>query len=542
MPDRDDLLILAAGILTPEVISGERRVEPGFVAVRGGIITEIGSRGDADDRMAAAERLVDLGAGTLAPGFIDAHIHPVMGLEVARGLDFSGITDRTEARAALTAYLQTLGEIPVGGWVLGWGLDPAALDGVFDNSLLDGIAQDLLVFITLFDAHGALVSEAALAVAGITGTEVFEDASSVGVHQGRPTGVLFELSAVILVQQHIPTLTFDERVDALSALLEGMAATGLVAGQMLDLGSDDTFDLLEELERRGDLGIRLMISPWLTPGLADDRLDELFALQGRRGRRWEVDGVKLMIDGTIDNGTAWLFEPDTHGGSTDSLWLDPQEYRRAVDFFHRRSVRTTTHAIGDKGISFVAETLASLEPNGTQHRIEHIETLPDEVLEQIVVSGAAASMQPTHCTLYTRADHTDNWSERLGDERADLAWRVRDLRDRGVAVALGSDWFVAPYDPRVIFASAQLRRPPGRYDVAPVQPDQGLSARRALEGYTSQYWASIGRTGGTIEVGNRADFSGFADNPLSCDPDTFASSEVLLTVVDGDVVTHNRAG
>ncbi len=82
---------------------------------------------------------------------------------------------------------------------------------------------------------------------------------------------------------------------------------------------------------------------------------DVVALQERAGRRWHVRGVKLMIDGTVDNGTAWLFEPDARGESTESLWLDETEYRRAVAFFHDRGIPTTTHAIGDRGIAFVAE-------------------------------------------------------------------------------------------------------------------------------------------------------------------------------------------
>ncbi|MGI5472236.1 hypothetical protein [Streptomyces sp. CA-132043] len=44
----------------------------------------------------------------------------------------------------------------------------------------------------------------------------------------------------------------------------------------------------------------------------------------------------------------------------------------------------------------------------------------------------------------TRADHTDNWSRRLGEERAGRAWHCRDLWDSGADVVLGSDWPIAP--------------------------------------------------------------------------------------------------
>ena len=531
---RIDLLLIAGTVLTPAAIEagGSGRT---VVAVRDGIIVGVAPEASADSVAwaAAAAEVLDLGDATVSAGFVDAHIHPIMGLQLTRGLDLSGITDREAVRAAIAAYVA--GRPADEEWILAWGLDPAVFGGrEFGNDLLAGVDGGRKLFITLFDGHSALASSAAIEATGVRGDEVFADASALGLEaEGRPNGMLYEFSAQQLVLAHIPELTFDDRVRQLADLLGGMAATGIVAGQMLDLMAADSFDLLEELERRQDLPIRLRISPSVFPGFTREDLERHLEYQELAGRRWYVRGVKLMIDGTIDNGTAWLFEPDTKGESTQSLWLDPAEYREAVRFFHAHGIPTATHAIGDKGVAFVAETLASLPASDVQHRIEHIETLPDEVLDEIIASGAAASMQPTHCTLFTRADHTDNWSQRLGDERADRAWRTRDLRDRGAILALGSDWPIAPYDPRAILAAAQLRRPAGQEEVEPVRPDQSLSARAALEGYTSEYWRSVGEPGGRIEPGLPADLTVWARNPLTTDPDEFAGSEVLLTVVGG---------
>ncbi|WP_426622986.1 amidohydrolase [Leifsonia sp. McL0607] len=539
-----DLLLIAGTVLTPAAIEAGGRSGRTAVAVRDGIIVGVAPESDAlvAGWPAAAAEVLDLGDATVSAGFVDAHIHPVMGLRLTRGLDLSGITEREAVRAAIAAYVA--GRPADEDWILAWGLDPAVFGGgEFGNDLLAGVDGGRKLFITLFDGHSALASAAAIDAAGVRGDAVFSDASALGLDaDGRPNGMLYEFSAQQLVLEHIPDQIFDDRVQQLADLLAGMAATGIVAGQMLDLMAEDSFELLEELERRQDLPIRLRISPSVFPGFTRDDLERHLRYQELAGRRWYVRGVKLMIDGTIDNGTGWLFEPDTKGESRQSIWLDPAEYREAVRFFHEHGIPTATHAIGDKGIAFVAETLRSLPPSDVQHRIEHIETLPYDVLDEIIASGAAASMQPTHCTLYTRADHTDNWSQRLGDERADRAWRTRDLRDRGAILALGSDWPIAPYDPRGIVAAAQLRRPAGREQVEPVGPDQSLSARAALEGYTSEYWRSVGEPGGRIEPGLPADFTVWALSPLTTDPDTFAESAVLLTVVGGTPSERDTSG
>jgi predicted amidohydrolase YtcJ len=150
-----------------------------------------------------------------------------------------------------------------------------------------------------------------------------------------------------------------------------------------------------------------------------------------------------------------------------------------------------------------------------------------------------ASMQPTHCTEYTAADQSDNWSVRLGPTRARRGWRIRDLREAGVRVALGSDWPIADFDPRGILAAAQLRRRGGARDRAPIQPDQAISARMALEGYTTHAAWSVGEQEdtGSLEVGKRADLTAFAADPLVVPPDELVDAPIVLTVADG-AITH----
>lgn len=532
MPENIDLLILAGTVLTPEALAGAP-AEAGFVAIRAGEIVGVGTPDAVDAWRAHAQRVVDLGDATLTAGIVDAHIHPVAGIGMTRGVDLSAAQTLDEAQRSLAAEAVDAGE-----WVFGWGLNPNVFGEAAPSArVFDLLPPDRLAFVQLFDAHSAIASAAALERAGVTGAETFDDSSSVAVDaQGAPTGYLLEHSAMDRVTRIAPSLTFEERRDALVAILRGMAETGVTIGQMLDSSDPDAFDLFDAIEAEGKMPIRLRVSPMAVPGSTETDWARLADLQGRHGRRWEVRGIKLMIDGTIDNGTAWLREPDTLGESTESLWLSPPEYAAAVEYFHARGIPTTTHAIGDRGIEFVAATLNALERTGVPHRMEHIETLPDDVLDLIVEAGVSVSMQPTHCTHFTRADHTDNWSRRLGDERADRAWRTRDLHEKGVVVALGSDWPVAPYDARATLAAAMLRRPAGRAEVAPIRPDQALDAPVALDAHTRGWWRSVGESGGTIEEGMPAYLTAFSADPLSADPDAFATAAVLLTVVGGDVV------
>lgn len=538
-PETIDVVILSKSILLGE----DLQETDGFLAVNDGVIVGTGPAGEARNWTPRARQVIDAGSATVTPGLIDAHIHPILGSTIARGLDLNGLTDLNAVRGALARYAATTSHATGSDWLFAWGLDPVVFgESEFSNTFLEDVLDGELVFITLFDGHAAVVSDAGIRKAGVTGQEPLPGSGYIGLDaNGRPNGMLYEMAAMELVRNILPELTFEERVDALDSLLRSMAESGLVAGQMLDFGQEDSLDVLAALEERGELAIRLRISPWVMPGVTREELDARLAMQGRHGRRWHVHGIKLMMDGTIDNGTAWLFDPDTHGESQQPLWREPEDLVAAMRLFHERGIPTATHAIGDQAVSYVAKAIAALPDNGTKHRIEHIESIPDSVLQEVVEAGATTSLQPTHCALYSRADHSDNWSRRLGPERADLAWRTKDLRDAGAVVALGSDWPIAPYDPRGIIAAAQTRRPAGRPDIEPVQPQQALSARAALEGYTSQYWKSVGEAGGVLEVGARADLTIFDGNPLTTAPDLFTDTPVVLTMVDGDVVVNRIA-
>jgi predicted amidohydrolase YtcJ len=537
-----DVIILAGTIHTMDgMLSGSPA--PQAVAVRGGVIAAVGSRADAAGWQAA--EVIDFGDAVLTPGLVDCHIHPVFGLELTRGCDLSGAADLAAVRALLRA--EAAATAP-GEWVRGWGLDPNVFgSAAAHRGLIDDAVAGRPCLIRLFDGHSALASSRALDIAGVTGPRSFDQAAEVVCDGGgRPTGFLLEAAAVELVARVMPVESFAERKARLAELLTRFSRSGLTGAHVMDCG-DDSLELYRALEEEtdGGLPLRLRISPWCMPGSREPDWRGLAEQIGVGGRHWQVAGIKLFVDGTVDNGTAWLFEPDAYGESVAPFWPRPEEYAAAVRYFAGRGIPTATHAIGDAGVAAVLDAFESLPP-GTPpgvHRIEHLETVPDELIGRFARSGLIASMQPTHCTHYSRADHSDNWSTRLGTERANNAWRCADLRAAGTVLGLGSDWPIAPFEPLPILADAQLRRRSGRPGEQPIVPGQALTARQALEGYTSHAARAAGewQVSGSITVGKRADFTVFDVDPLAAAPDDLAAARVLATFVDGQA-QHSAVG
>ncbi|HEY5882842.1 MAG TPA: amidohydrolase [Nakamurella sp.] len=505
------------------------------VAVTGGVIAGVGQRSDVAGWRGARTEVIDLGAATVTPGLVDGHIHPVFGLDLTQGADLSGVRDLDE----LVHSLRRAQRAEPGEWVLGWGLNPNAFGRTpITHQPLVRAVGDIPVFILMFDAHAAIASPAALKRAGIDGAREFAGGASIVCDEsGTPTGHLLEIPAYEPVRAVLPAQSTSVRRSRFRDLLQRMAAAGLTAGNAMDFEGDSA-DLVGTLAAGQGLPIRLRFAPFCMPGVTRAELDDLVDRQRTGCSRWRVDGVKFMIDGTVDGGTAWLSDADSHGESTAPFWPDPAEYAWAARYLADRGVPVVTHAIGDAGVRYVLDTLEGTRRGRVPHRIEHIETIPSELVGRFRALDVTASMQPTHCTLYTSADHSDNWSERLGSERANRAFRCRDLADAGARLALGSDWPVAPFDPRGVIADAQLRRPHGHADAAPVLPGQALTARQALHGYTtaSAQAAGLGDVAGRIAPGYRADLSAFGLDPLTTAPDEFAQSPVPLTVVDGVAV------
>lgn len=537
------LVLLSARLLDP--VTGAFLPETAL-ALSAGRISALGDNRAMRALADSTTTVIDLNGAVVTPGLVDGHIHPVTGAELTHGLDLSGCADLDAVRDALAREVRTLAP---GAWLHGWGLDPNVFgDGPVEAAALGPVLDGVPALLLLFDAHSMLASPRALELAGVEGPRTFDQSAEVVCDDaGRPTGLLLEDAACALVERVAPQPTRTQRRDRLAAALRSMAATGLTGGHVMD-ANGDSLALYAELDAAGELPMRLRVAPWCQPGADTEALHALIEQQGGGGTLWQVAGVKLFMDGTIDNGTAWLEHPDCHGESTHAFWPDPAAYTHVIGELHRAGVPTATHAIGDAAVRHALDAIEKAQAGGApgtggvRHRIEHIETVPDDTLLRFAALDVIASMQPTHCTDFTRADHTDNWSRRLGEERASRAWRCRDLWNSGATVVLGSDWPIAPYPPLGVMAGARHRRPSRDLSRPAHGPEQALTALEALQGLTVNAARAAGeeRQAGRLAVGHRADLTVFADNPLTTAATDLPDLPVLLTVLNGHP-THRAA-
>ncbi len=506
------------------------------VAWSDGRIVAVGSDAEIREVCDATTQVTDAHGATVTPGLTDGHQHLLQGAIFAQGLNLDRVNSLSDLREKLAAERRRIGP---DAWLLGFALEYAAFEGAtYHHSLLNDAAGPGPMFLYALDVHTGFVNDRALEIANVTGPMQLEDASIVVVDASeKPTGELLEMAAMRTVLDSVPVPTQEEKLGWYAQTIADQNALGITEIHMMD-GDLDSIATFKELESRGQLGMRILQHHFIYPYTPDEEVAELLQTNSSRGEMWHADGVKFMLDGVIDTGTAWLEEPDSHGEGVEPMWPDLDLYFSRAKSFHDKGFRIATHAIGDRAVREVLDFYATL-PGGSagRHRIEHIETAPDRTVARFAPEQVTASMQPIH-VRWVAHDLSDPWSQRLDTQRCSHAWRSGDLFASGALVVLGSDWPVAPYDPRMGFFAAQRRRAHDVADPGPVGTTRALTGEQTLAGYTVNAARAVGAQSdrGMIRVGMAADLVTWQDDPVQVAPEDIIDMEVLQTVSAGRIV------
>ncbi|MBI5368548.1 MAG: amidohydrolase [Planctomycetes bacterium] len=506
--------------------------------VRGNRIATVGA--DAEIRAAAAAspgcRLLDACGAHLLPGFHDAHIHLLSGGLAAEQADLS--TENT-LEGALAALRRFAAAHPADTWVLGRGWQYGIVPpGAFPTRQdLDRAVPDRPVHLESYDGHASWANSQALARAGVTAaTPDPEDGRIVREADGRtPAGVLLE-SATGLVDEHVPGPDAATLRRAARTALRYCLELGITSVDHITHSTDD-FALFAELAERGELPIRLSLSPPL-----DGDLDEYAALRRRHASPFLRFGfLKGFLDGVIESKTAFMltpYEQDTARGKPN---FTPQRLRRLVERAHARGFPVALHAIGDAAVRLALdafEAAIARHPDlHLRHRIEHIEVVDPADVPRFARLGVIASMQPFHANPFGETPDDGVWSLNLGARRLPMTFAWRALAAAGARLAFGSDWPVMTAAPLQGLAVAMTRRDEQGRPADGWNAHQAVTVDTAVAAYTEGSAYAIGREGelGRLAPGYLADLV-VLDPAVRLDqPATLWQGNVRVVVVDGEV-------
>ena len=394
--DRDPLILAGGPILTMADPAGVEAV-----ALRGDRILHAGSL--ADCRAVAGERRQerDLGGLVLMPGFVDAHIHPLMYGQTASWTDV-GPQRASSIDALIELLYGRAAELEPGAALWAYGYDqrqlaerrhPTAAD-------LDRAAPGRAVYVMHSSGHGAVVSTAALDLAGIDTTTPDVAGGEIGRDpDGKPDGRLMDAawdlalgSDGVKIGRHGPNIHVPESPEALSGHLEAAQDAILRAGISTVFDAQVSRRELETYLHVRDGGqLRMRVHLMVISSLLDEVLE--LGLVAPLGDAWlRFAGIKLYADGTLIGRTA--FFPDGYPGEPHEhglLYHDPAEFTELLDRAHAAGLQTGTHALSPAAIGLVLDAIeeaAGRAPRtDARHRIEHCELPTDEQITRMARLG-----------------------------------------------------------------------------------------------------------------------------------------------------------
>jgi predicted amidohydrolase YtcJ len=550
-----DWLFEGGTILTME--SDQPRAEA--VAVRGREIVYVGDRRGAQAWVGPATQRVDLKGGTLLPGLIDSHVHPLLGALLRSGL---GLKIESREREVLTSIADYVKANPGTGVFFGQGWDANLFrdQGGPHRRDLDAISADRPMFFFSSDGHSGWANSKALQMAGITSAT--KDPAVGGYARdadGNPTGYIREVPAMLPVINALNLLEPDVYGPSLQRLLDQFAAMGFTSlfDAAMPFGQEAIYTAIQQLDQKKALPVRLHATQTVSfEGDVPDAVARLSQFHQNYGsEHFKVATLKIIGDGVIENRQAALLKPYLEpAGSFGKLAISTDSVAKLLKQSHQAGFDVHYHTIGDASLRQILDALSTVRKQGVDPKLTlaHVQIADDADQQRLARLKPFITSTGIWCIRFQAVETA------IGADRYNRMFRFGRLqRNHGLNVALGSDW-PATYasgtlgiEPMLNVQAAILRQPPPPLQQAmeqmgadalgpnagdPLPPMQeAFTLDGALQAYTIAGARQLGIDGitGSIKVGKRADLCVLDRDLTSLPTDQIYSARCLLTLMDG---------
>jgi predicted amidohydrolase YtcJ len=522
-----DLVLVLAKIWTGDV----RNPEAEALAVRGGRIVAVGSNKQIEAFKGPQTKVLDANWRRVVPGMIDCHTHMSGG-----GLDLLAMDLRkTKAPADFTRIVgEYAKKQPPGVWLTDGAWDheqwsPVRLPTKAD---LDPATGDHPTCLSRQDGHMMVCNSLALKAGNVTrdtpnppGGVIVKD------EKGEPTGVLKD-TAMDLVWKARPDRTLQEITAGLRAANKHAGANGVTSVQDLPGGPLDVLGW-DALRLNGELTVRVNYRPllqtWPKP---------LETKKSIVNDEWlRIGGVKAFMDGALGAGTALMFAPwNDDPGNSGVPMPEVEGMEERIAAADAAGMQVEVHAIGDKANAQILDIFDRVAkkngPRDRRFRIEHAQHMAEKDFARFASIGVIASMQPYH------AIDDGRWAEkRIGADRIRRTYAFRTFLDRGVHLAFGTDWDVAPLNPLLGLEAAVTRATLDGKNPSGWVPEQKITLAEALTAYTqgSAYAEFQEQEKGRLAPGMLADVIVLDRDIFKAEPQRIHEARVVATIVGGRV-------
>ncbi len=524
----------------------EEKPRAEVVAIKDGIILEVGSSEIVDQYKAENTEIIDLEGAFAMPGFIEGHGH-FSGLGASLiNLNFLKSKNWREIVRQVADKVKTTEK---GEWIIGRGWHQEKWDEPLEREVLgypyhhgiSEISPNNPVILIHASGHSLFANKKAMELAGISpetpnpaGGEIVRD------NQGEAIGV-FEETAMGLIRtaysEYLASLSQDQ-TDAVwrkgvDLAQEECLKKGITSFQ--DAGSSyEEIDKYKAMAENGAFDLRLWAMLRHSYDEMKDNMDGLPVVDVGDGY-FTCRAIKSEIDGALGAYGAWLLSSYNDKLNFEGQNTTPvEEVKNIAGLALEHDMQLCVHAIGDRGNQEILNLMEGIFKNNPDKkdlrwRMEHAQHLDTLDIPRFKQLGVIASMQGVHCI--SDAPFVE---KRLGYERARYgAYPWRSLLDNGAVVTNGTDAPVEDVDPLESFYASVTRK---RIDTGfEFFPEQCMTREEAIYSYTQAcaYAAFEENEKGSLTAGKYADIVVLSNDLIQCTEEEILSTEVKMTMVGG---------
>ena len=470
-------------------------------------ITRVGTESELRSEFPDAE-VRDLGGMTLMPGFVDAHGHFVayamslLQLSLREARDIGSLLDLIRGRASSTG---------ADGWVDARDYDPSKLTERRDPTLdeLDSACPDRPLCLHHVSGHLGLFNTAAMKALGVDSYRL-EEGPFISAIQNIPAGSPDDIHRVMLEAQ------------------ERFASYGITTAQEA-LIKKEMVPLVRPLMESPEFWMDVM--GFVDAGHRDEVVGMLGCPMGERRGRLKIKGVKILLDGSPQGGTAWMAEPyqDGHNGSAT---VDLDDLRGYLEEAAGLGIEVAVHCNGDAACRALVEAAEYVHSRTglDQHVVMiHSQFLTPDLMDRMAAIGMEPSFFVSHAWYWG-----DLYVELFGRARADRLSPCGTALSKGMRITVHQDEPVLePWPMDSVFCAVNRSTEGG--DTR--GPGERIGIMDALRAVTADSAGQNRETGiGSIKEGNMADLVILDHNPLRCEPGKLREVTVIETIKGGRTV------
>ena len=526
-----------------KVFTGDENLRQAFVVKEGKFIY-LGNNEDALKYKDENAEIIDLDGKFVCPGFNDSHMH-VLGYGYSlKMIELSKNTSSLkEVKDTIKDYINS-NTLRENEWILGRGWNHDYFNDVNrfpTKDDLDNVSKDYPICIIRACGHVCVVNSKALELASINKNTLQVEGGQFDIDKnGEPNGI-FRENALNLIYNKIPKPDKEDIKNMILKACKSLNSYGITSAQTDDfivfpgLDYEIIIDAYKELASEGKLTVKIYEQAQLAQ---KEELENFLAkgyTTGVGDNYFKIGPLKLLGDGSLGARTAYLNEPYSDDYKTSGICTYTQEqFDEMVELAHKNNMQVAIHAIGDKAMDMVVNSiekaLNNYPRNNHRHGVVHCQLTTDNLLNRFRDLQLHAYVQSIFL------DYDINIVEdRIGPYRSKTSYNFNRLF-KDTTMSNGSDCPVElPNVLNGIYCAVSRKTLNGK---GPFLSNEAMSVKDALLSFTkmSAYASFEEDIKGEIAVNKFADFVILSDNILDIDVDKIKDVKVLNTFIDGKCV------